>query len=335
MADVLDQAEVDALLSAVDGGNVAVAQAEGGGERAVQPYDFKRPERVSKDQIRALRNLHDAFARNFGASLSTFLRTIVDVKLASVEQLTYSEFITSLPNPTCFNLLSMAPLEGEVVLEINPSIIFPIIDRLLGGGGITSAPPERPLTEIELRLVDRILGKAIEELKGRWEPIRPVDFKVTQTESNPQLMQIVPPNEAVVLVAFEIAMGEASGMMNLCIPFTAIEPIMGEFTAEHWFSYGKREVSKEQQDRIRDGLRKAKLELVCYLAQTKITVRQFLDLEAGDLLETGVSMNADLLVAVEGKPKFKGRGGILRGAKAVRVTNAALADAPPPGAGGK
>ena len=223
MDNVLNQSEVDALLSAYDEGQVAPAGSERAppqeGAAVVNLYDWKRPERVSKDQMRSLENLHEVFARNMGASLSAYLRTIVDVKLASVEQLTYSEFIMSLPNPTCFNLLSAKPLEGEVILEINPSIIFPIIDRLLGGGKDVSAPPDRPLTEIELGIVRRIITKALEQLRVVWARIKQIQFALVETESNPQLRQIVPPNEVVVLISFEITLGESSGSMNLCIPF--------------------------------------------------------------------------------------------------------------------
>ncbi len=170
MAEVLDQAEVDALLAAVDSGQIDQQTAEvigppGGRKSAtkdVRLYDFKRPERVSKDQIRALEAIHEGFARNFGASLSAFLRTIIEVRVATVEQLTYSEFIHSLPNPTCFNLLTAQPLEGQMCLEISPLIIYPVIDRLLGGSNNDLFIPQRPLTGIEWRLVGKITARALQ-----------------------------------------------------------------------------------------------------------------------------------------------------------------------------
>src|ERR1700676_3592973 len=166
VSDVLSQAEVESLLSAMESGG-AKRQAEAApaksGEAAavhrprekVTPYDFKRPERVGKEQVRALQTLHEGFSRNFGAALSGLLRSIVEVKLTSVDQLTYSEFVFSLENPTCFNLLKAEPLEGNLILDINPSILYPIIDRLLGGGRDPTPVPRRPLTEIELRRVSR------------------------------------------------------------------------------------------------------------------------------------------------------------------------------------
>ena len=176
MADVLDQTEVDALLSAVDGGAVETSDPELAApgqprQQEIHSYDFKRPERVSKDQIRSLEAIHESFARNFGASLSAFLRTIVEIRVATIEQLTYSEFIHSLPNPTCFNLLNASPLEGQLCMEISPLIVYPIIDRLLGGSSAELFIPQRPLTIIEWRLVERITNRALATLTEGWSSL--------------------------------------------------------------------------------------------------------------------------------------------------------------------
>ncbi len=182
--DVLSQAEVENLLSAMSGGPEAPAEAKPGPppveqgpvgpappkpREKVTPYDFKRPERVGKEQMRALQTLHEGFGRNFGAALSALLRSIIEVKLTSVDQLTYSEFVFSLENPTCFSVLKAEPLEGNLILDINPSILYPIIDRLLGGGREGGALARRPLTEIELRLVSRITDLFLNELHHAWE----------------------------------------------------------------------------------------------------------------------------------------------------------------------
>src|SRR5438067_716999 len=208
MADVLSQSEVESLLAALDPGSAAATHEEGEAPEStsqVSVYDFKRPERVSKEQMRTFQALHEGFSREFGAALSGMVRSIVECKLISVDQLTYSEFVFSLENPTCFNLLRAEPLEGHIILDLNPSIIFPIIDRLLGGGRAPSQNvPRRPLTEIELRLASRITDRAIEGLRNAWSSVCDLALKVTQVESNPQLVQIVPPNEVIVLISFEI-----------------------------------------------------------------------------------------------------------------------------------
>src|SRR5919106_3458248 len=174
--DVLSQAEVESLLSAMDSRESDVI-ADAATSRVkhrdkISPYDFKRPERVGKEQMRSLQTMHEAFGRNFGASLSALLRTIVELKLTSVDQLTYSEFVFSLENPTCFNLLHSDGLDGHVVIDLSPSIVFPVLDRLLGGGKEPRRTlPNRPLTEIEKQLCARVLGLAIEGLEHAWSKL--------------------------------------------------------------------------------------------------------------------------------------------------------------------
>ncbi len=216
----------------------------------VVPYDFKRPERVGKEQMRALQTLHEGFGRNFGAALSGLLRSIVEVKLTSVDQLTYSEFVFSLENPTCFNLLQGRAAGRNLILDINPSILYPIIDRLLGGGSDPTPLARRPLTEIELRLVARITALFLEELQRAWDNVLELKLAVERVESNPQLVQIVPPNEVVVLISFELTLGELRGMMNLCIPFNSIERIGQKLSSNSWVTYGRRGATPETMQRI-------------------------------------------------------------------------------------
>src|SRR5512145_3069931 len=238
--EVLSQAEVESLLNAMETKApepppkpaAPPVGVPGRQREKVTPYDFKRPERVGKEQMRALQSLHEGFGRNFGAALSGLLRSIVEVKLTSVDQLTYSEFVFSLENPTCFNLLRAEPLEGNLILDINPAILYPIIDRLLGGGKDSGPISRRPLTEIELRLVGRITRLFLHELKHAWEGVLPLKLSVERVESNPQLVQIVPPNEVVVLISFELTLGELRGMVNLCIPFNSIERISGKLSSD-------------------------------------------------------------------------------------------------------
>lgn len=330
MPEVLSQNEVDALLSAVSEVGVDLTsenQAATGG-REVSVYDFKRPERVSKDQMRALETHHEVMARNLAATLSGFLRTIVDCKLTTVEQLTYSEFIMSLPNPTCFNVLTAEPLEGKLVLEINPSIVYPIIDKLLGGLASTSSVLEREMTDIESKLFARINERILAHLRDIWAPIMKMNFAIAQTESNPQLLPIVAPNEVVVLISFEIRMGEVSGMMNLCVPYPVIEPVMGTFsTVQSWYSQRRKgQEIAEAEDYMKASLRSAVLESTCFLAETEISVRELLELSCGQVLVTQKGFNSQLLMTVAGKPKFLGTAGMFRGKRAFRISRPANAE---------
>ena len=334
-SDVLTQAEVESLLGAMATGPEPAPAAAGppaGGERPaapspapprvrerVIPYDFKRPERVGKEQMRALQTLHEGFGRNFAAGLSAMLRSMAEVKLTSVDQLTYSEFVFSLENPTCFNLLKAEPLEGNLILDINPSILYPIIDRLLGGGREPTIMARRPLTEIELRIVSRITNLFLEELHRAWENVLDLRLEVIRVESNPQLAQIVPPNEVVVVMSFELALGEIRGMMNLCIPYNAIERISGRLSANSWVAYGRRTATPESVEHISQTLRSSLVGLNVRLARTRITAGELVGLRVGDIITTQKDVHTPLLVLVEGVPKFRARPGAYKNHKAIRV----------------
>jgi flagellar motor switch protein FliM len=331
--EVLSQAEVESLLATMAAGGEAAAaaaisaEAEPAGparpgattREKITPYDFKRPERVGKEQMRALQTLHEGFGRNFAAGLSAMVRSMVEVKLTSVDQLTYSEFVFSLENPTCFNLLKAEPLEGNLILDLNPSILYPIIDRLLGGGREAGVLARRPLTEIELRIVSRITGLFLEELHRAWENVLELRLAVLRVESNPQLVQIVPPNEVVVVVSFELALGDVRGMVNLCIPYNAIERISGKLSANSWVAYGRRTATAESIEQIGRNLRGSRVELSVRLASTRITTGELLGLRVGDLIATEKDVHQPLLVSVEGVPKFRGHPGALKGHKAIRI----------------
>jgi flagellar motor switch protein FliM len=322
-SDVLSQAEVESLLSAMDAReHDVIADADKSRVRhrdKVSPYDFKRPERVGKEQMRSLQTMHEAFGRNFGASLSALLRTIVELKLTSVDQLTYSEFVFSLENPTCFNLINAAPLEGQLILDINLSLLFPIIDRLLGGGCDSGTSIRRPLTEIELRLVSRITDLFCSEMKHAWANVLEINPSIDRVESNPQLVQIVPPNEVVVLISFELTLGDSRGMMNLCIPFNAIERISTRLSANSWVSYGKKTATTENIQRISSQLRDATVEVVVDLAETNISTSDLISLRVGDIIATEKDVARPLVVSVEGRPKFHAQPGAFKGRKAIQV----------------
>lgn len=344
MSDVLDQSEVDALLAAVGSGDLGseeevstpppVATEDApiySYSPTIEPqdvhnYDFKRPERVSKDQMRSLESLHESFARNLGASLSGFLRTIIECRVATIEQLTYSEFIHALPNPTCFNLIQVPPLEGQVCLELSPLIIYPIMDRLLGGSNADLFIPQRPLTSIELRLVKRITDRALACLTEAWADLAKVKFELVDTESNPQLVQIVAPNEVVVVVGFEIKMGARAGTMSLCIPFNVIDPVVAKLGSQSWYAYARKVQREDQSGTIASSLQQAELNLRCYLAESRMTIADLLNLQVGDVIQTEKSCKADLILRIGEKSKFAGKIGQFRGMRALRITRPARSE---------
>ena len=326
---MLDQNEVDALLAAVDSGNETeeeqvVQKIFSHNQKdldniEIREYDFKRPERVSKDQMLALETLHEAFARNFGASLSGFLRTIVEVRVAACEQMTYGEFVSGLPNPTSYNLIQPDNLEGQMCLEVSPLIIYPIIDRLLGGNNQDLFIPQRPMTTIEQRLISNVLRRGLDALSEAWESVRKLEFDIVAHESNPQLVQIVPPNEVVLVVGLEVRMASRAGTMNLCIPYNVIEPVMEELSSQSWFAVNRSENDNSSEERINANLDQTGVTMTAVLAETTITLKELSDMKVGDMIVTSNSVNDPSLILVEQEPKFTAQIGQHRDNRAVMI----------------
>ncbi len=333
MAELLDQNEVDALLAAVESGDVGDSGDSASqpppqvfsshrndlNNLEIRPYDFKRPERVSKDQMRSLETLHESYSRSLGAQLSGFLRTIMEVKVSNIEQMTFSEFTHSLPNPTCFNLLACDPLDGNMCLEISPLIIYPVIDRLLGGSNADLFIPQRPLTAIEMRLVGKIIDRAMHSLREAWGSIIPINFTLEESESNPQLVQIVPPNEVVVVVGFELKMGSRVGTMSLCIPYNVIEPVIEKLSNQTWAAYKRTRGNDRLRRRVARHLDSAQLTVRTILADTTIKLSELINLQVGDIVLTNKPASAPLTMMIENKRKYIGHLGQFKGNRAFKV----------------
>ncbi|MEE2972953.1 MAG: flagellar motor switch protein FliM [Planctomycetota bacterium] len=325
--DMLDQADIDALLNAVESGDFKDEQPPArifsrfrrDSEKVeIRVYDFKRPERIGKDQMRTLQTLHEGFARGYGAQLSGFLRSIVEVRVATAEQMTYSEFIGSLPNPTCFTLLDCDPLDGQFCVEISPLIVYPFVDRLLGGNNKELVIPQRPMTGIEGRLLQRILGLGLGAMSEAWAGVREIDFGIGAMESNPHLVQIVPPNEVVVVIGFEIKLGNRAGTMSLCMPYNVIEPVMEDLNAENWTTTG-RGTTSSADPAIVSRLQDSALQVEATLARTTITLSELGRLEVGDIITTEQEASEPIQVSIEGRPKYLATLGQHRGQRALRI----------------
>ncbi|MGL6016469.1 MAG: flagellar motor switch protein FliM, partial [Selenomonadaceae bacterium] len=283
--DVLSQSEIDKLLSAISTGAVSAEEVRDAEEqKKVKVYDFKRPDKFSKDQIRTLYMLHENFARLLNTYLSTHLRTMVNVEVASVEQLTYEEFVRSLSNPSVIGVLAVPPLKGNVIMEINPSIAFAIIDRLFGGTG-ESAMKVRVLTEIEEAVMRKIMNAAISGFKDAWENVINISPQLEAMETNPQFTQIVPPSDMVVIITLQVRVGNVEGLMNICIPYLVLEPIMSKLTTTFWVaaSVANKEDHPEQIEVLQRKIRNTSVQVAIELGSIDITIQEFLTLGFGDV----------------------------------------------------
>jgi len=331
LAGDLSQSEIDALLAAISSGQDIGAKAPGvdtGGvsvaERTrkskIRIYDFKRPEKFSKEQTSTIHNIHETFARHITTYLSAQLRAYVNVSVVSVDQITYEEFIRSINNPTVICIFDMETLEGNSILEIQLPVVFAIIDRLFGGQG-GKIDTIRPLTEIEETVIKKVLSRILLNLREAWKQIHEIRPKLKILESNPQFAQIIGPNEMVLLITFEIKVGDVEGIMNLCIPYIILDPIASKLSASVWYATVQREVSNTEVEAISDKLKRSEVELVVELGETEVTLQELLNLKVGDYIMLKKKIDEPLVVKVHERIKFLCRPGTLGNKMAISITH--------------
>lgn len=280
---------------------------QGRGEDAASKavaFDFRRPDRIAKSQVRAIHLLHENFVRNLASSLSAYLRSYLTVNLISVEQLSYGEFLQGLPSPTCLVSLSLRPYDGNALIELNSSLIFPIIEIILGGKGRAGGMLKREITEIEQNLLETLFRIILNDLKEAWKGVTLIDFKIEAVATEPQMLQILAPNEAVVAVGIEIRIGENSGTLNIAIPSINIKMIGQKFD-QQW-SLRKTEPTEAEQQRILKLIRGSEVELDARLRGPQLTVRELLEMEEGDLLRLDHRLYQPICCELNGSARFRG-----------------------------
>jgi len=274
-------------------------------EEAAQVYDFSRTDRIAKDQLNTIHQLHENFARSMALSLSGYLRSYVVVNLISVEQLSFVEFAHSLPSPTSLIALAMKPYDGSAALELNPSLVFPLLEMLLGG---TLKGPgsslNREITEIEESILDGLLRVILHDLEDAWATVAPMEFVIEGHETEPQLLQILAPNEAVVAISIEVRIGEMSGMMNIGIPSIVVKMLRQKFDQHRMVR--KAQSTDDEHARVLRLIRPATIHLDARLQGPTLGLKALLDLQAGDVLAFDYPLDRALDLMVNGKLKYAG-----------------------------
>jgi len=324
MADILSQEEVDALLTAVSEGELPIETAEEPAERIhVAKYDFKRPERVSKEEMRGFQTLSELFARDLSTALGGSLRAVARASVISVEQVTYDEYVISISNPTSYNIVQIPPLEGNVILEFSPSLIFPIIDRMLGGRG-SLISENRELTEIEQKLTTKIIEIVLDTLVRAWRHLENFKWKLIAQENDPQIVQIVVGSEIVLALRFEINVGDIAGTMSFCMPAVVIEPVLEKVGAEYTF-YGARPqyADSETIEALAEIVVRTKATVEANMAGSVISVSDLMGLQVGDIirLDNSVADESSITVNVCGKSKFKAKQGRIGNKQAIQIVS--------------
>jgi flagellar motor switch protein FliM len=319
MDKVLSQEEINALFSAMssDDPSLGSTQEKAPAARKIANYDFHRADRIPQDQLRSIHLLHEHFGRNFASSLSAYLRAFVEVNLASLEQISYSAFIKTLPDPTLFASIGMPPMDGNLALELNPSLVYPMIDMILGGPGRAQVG-SRNLTEIELNIVEGVVKLAMRDLKAVWQPIMEFEFFLDSKGTKAQMFQIVSPAETVIAVHLELKIGENSGMMNLCIPSRVLKLLRNKFD-QQW-SVKRQTTVGAESERIFDLIKAVPISLSGEIRSSSLTVGDLLKISVGDVVELNERIGDPVLLSVGGKAKFTGRIVLRRGNKAFEVS---------------
>ncbi len=325
MADILSQSEIDLLLNNIpdQSAKEPVYGGDDGVEKSktVKEYNFARPPKFNKEQLRTLEIIFDNYARHISSYLTGFLRTSTNIEVNSAEQLTYKEFSNSLPTPVILSIFEMLPYKGSVILELSAGIGYAIIDRILGGQG-TGIARLRDFSEIEKVLIRRVVGNMLNYLIEPWENVNNIKPRLEKIETNSQFAQIISPNEMVALVTLKIKVGTVEGFMNFCIPFIVIEPDMDRLNTRFWYITAVDEEKINYKDAMEEDLEKTTLTVRSILGKTYISVNEFVELQVGDVITLDSYVNSDLTVLVGDKPKYYGKPGIVKRKNSVLITGA-------------
>ena len=322
MNEVLSQDEIDQLLMAFGSGESDTEDfRQVKDTRKIKIYDFKRPDKFSKEQIRTVQMMHETFARLTTTSLSAQLRSLVHVQVASVDQLTYEEFIRSIPTPTTLAVINMDPLKGNAILEIDPAITFSMIDRLFGGTG-QGTKVQRDLTDIEQSVMEGIIVRILANMRESWTQVIDLRPRLGQIETNPQFAQIVPPNEMVVLVTLETKVSDEEGMMNFCIPYLTSEPSISKLSTQFWFSSVRRSSTTQYLGVLKEKLSSVDMDVVAEIGSINLPIRDVLALRTGDIIRlSNVRVDDPLTLSVGNQKKFYCQPGVIGKRMAVQIVD--------------
>lgn len=321
MGDILSQNEIDRLLQQLNAGELDVKEIKiDTSEKKIRNHDFRRPSKFAKDHLRTLQIINENYARLLTNFLSGYLRTLVQVEVQTVQAMQYSEFTNSIANPAVLGIINFNPLPGSIIMEINPSIAYALIDRILGGRGFTM-DKVRGFTEIELAILMRLITQMLGLMREPWENVTTVKPSLDRIETNAQFAQLMSPNEMVVLVTFTAKIGDVEGLLNLCIPHMTVEPVMGKLSTKLWFSLIEHGSNDEDKEVIEKKIEESKITVSAILGRTTISVHDFLMLQQGDVLTLNTNVNGKIEVMVGDMLKFYAKPGARNKKMAVKITD--------------
>ena len=318
MADVLSQSEIDSLLSALNNGDFDPTENEEVEERQIKDYNFARPSKFSKDHLRTLVFIFEHYARLLSTSLPVYLRKNVQVEVMHAEAATFQEFSNSLSNPVLIGVVNFAPLEGTIVIEMASGLGYTIVDRMLGGSG-TPLEKAREFTEIELSIIERVMSVCTNLLVEPWINVQELNPTLERIETNSQFAQFVSPNEMTSVVTMDIKIGDVQGLMNICIPYTVVEPVIDKINTKYWYSTADVKSNEAYREMIEETLDRAQIPVRAIMGRSAISVNDFIHLQVGDIIKVDTKLEDDLDVYVGNIKKFSALPGAHNDAYAVKI----------------
>jgi len=319
MDKVLSQDEVDALLTGITKGDVDTDQKETDPSEA-KLFDLGRQEKIIRGRMPSLEIIHEKFSRLYQATLGASLRKVVSISMTSVETVKFDSFLRSVPLPTSITICKLEPLRGFSLFIVDASLAFMLIEQYFGGKGQGHFKIEgRDFTHIEMKVIKKVVSMAFSDLEEAWKSVHEVKFQYSRSEMNPQFATIVSPTEVVVVITFELKIDTLSGIMRICIPYAAIEPIKEKLNAG--FQSDSLAVDRRWMERFLGGLQYSQVRVDVELGKGEITVQDLLRFVPGDVIILENSVVDDLVAYVEGVPKFKGKPGFYKGSQAFKVTS--------------
>ena len=319
MGDVLSQNEIDNLLHALTSGELDAEEIKNNKEKPVKNYDFARPSKFSKEHLRTMEIIFEHYGRLLSTNLPVFLRKNIQVEVMNSEAVTYMEFSNSLSNPVLLGIVDFAPLEGNIIVEMASNLGFAMVDRMLGGVG-EPLDKVRDFSEIELLIIERVMTSCVELLREPWENVLDFHPRLERIETNSQFAQIISPSEMIAIVTLNIKIGDVEGLMNICLPFITLEPVMDKLNTKFWYSSQKEKTGESFSDTVDVLISRAKIPVKAVLGNSVITVADFSQLQVGDIVKLDTKVDEELDVFVGDIKKFAALPGASGKEYAVRVT---------------
>ncbi len=320
MGEKLSQSEIDNLLKALSSGELDAEEYKNRDEVAVKVYDFRRPSKFSKEHLRTLEIIFEHYGRLLYTNLPAYLRKNVQVDIMNSEAVTFSEFANAMSNPVLIGIVNFEPLNGSIMIEMATNLGFAIVDRMLGGEG-EALEKKREFSEIEILIIERILNICVNLMREPWQNVVEIRPRLERIETNSQFAQIISPSEMVAIVTLTIRVGDVEGLMNICLPYMVLEPVMDKLNTKYWYSTMQLKDDNTYEETIENLIARASIPVKATLGKSTISVNDFVNLQKGDIIKLNGNIDEELDVYIGNIKKFKALPGSSSDKYAVRITS--------------